>query len=54
MRTPAHYLGFWDSKLASNEDQQSLAKVDFIDRPKSNKTAQEVTISEIQQIGFDF
>jgi len=33
---------------------QSLVKVDFIDRPKSNKTAQEVTITEIQQFGFDF
>ena len=56
MRTPAHYLGFWDSKLASKEDpqEQSLAKVDVIEMPKTNKLAQDTTITDIQQFGFDF
>jgi len=56
VRMPAHYLEFWDSKLASKETPQgqSLAKVDVIDVSMKKKPVQEATITDIQQFGFDF
>ena len=56
MRTPAHHLGFWDSKLAVRDQgtNGAMDRVEIVKAPSKVELVIEPVTTKLGQFGFDF